>query len=144
MITVQRTTSASGIELSDINELLLQLRADPKESLGTEHDLHTITSDANTLFITVTDGSKVIGMATAYLATKFGKKTGFVEDVVVSDSYRGQGLGRKVMEMLIDEAKQAGATQLYLTTRPEREAANALYQKLGFEKRETNVYRLKL
>jgi ribosomal protein S18 acetylase RimI-like enzyme len=142
MITTERMTAASENALQDINKLLLQLRRDPTEPAGTEQDLNAIITDKNVLFIVVRDEDKIIGMATAYLAQKFGKKTGFVEDVVVDESYRGQGLGVKVMEVLIQEAKNAGATQLYLTSGPDRVAAQKLYLRLGFKKRETDVFKL--
>lgn len=144
MITIERITAASACSLQDINKLLLQLRRDPSEPLGTEQDLNDIVSDKNILFIAVRDGEKIIGMATGYLAQKFGKKTTFVEDVVVDETYRGQGLGQKVMEVLIQEAKKAGASQLYLTSGPDRVAAQKLYLRLGFKKRETEVFKLTL
>ena len=144
MITAQRITNASADSLQDINKLLLQLRRNPSEPLGTEQDLNDIVTDKNVIFIAVQDGEKIIGMATAYLAQKFGKKTGFVEDVVVDETYRGQGLGQKVMEVLIQEAKNAGASQLYLTSGPDRIAAQKLYLRIGFKKRETDVFKLVL
>ena len=144
MITAQRITTASADSLQDINKLLLQLRRNPSEPLGTEQDLNDIVTDKNVIFIAVQDGEKIIGMATAYLAQKFGKKTGFVEDVVVDETYRGQGLGQKVMEVLIQEAKNAGASQLYLTSGPDRIAAQKLYLRIGFKKRETDVFKLVL
>lgn len=48
------------------------------------------------------------------------------------------------MDRLIEEAQKAGLIELELTSRPSNVTANAWYQKLGFEKRETNVYRMKL
>ena len=144
MITAQRITNASADSLQDINKLLLQLRRNPSEPLGTEQDLNDIVTDKNVIFIAVQDGEKIIGMATAYLAQKFGKKTGFVEDVVVDETYRGQGLGQIVMEVLIQEAKNAGASQLYLTSGPDRIAAQKLYLRIGFKKRETDVFKLVL
>ncbi|MDB5237945.1 MAG: family N-acetyltransferase [Candidatus Kaiserbacteria bacterium] len=142
MIAVERMTSSSDNALKEINNLLLQLRRDPSEPLGTEQHLSAIISDKNIIFIAVRDEGKIVGMATAYLAQKFGKKTGFVEDVVVDEAYRGQGLGQKIMEVLIQEAKNAGATQLYLTSGPDRVAAQKLYMRLGFKKRETEVFKL--
>ena len=142
MITIERLTSASDAALGEINALLPQLRRDANEPLGARSDLDAIVGDTNVLFVVAKDDGKIIGMATAYLATKFGKRTGFVEDVVVDGSYRGQGLGQRVMETLISEAKTAGVTQLYLTSGSDRTAAQKLYQKLGFKKKETNVFKL--
>src|SRR3990167_6204374 len=146
MISIERVTSPESVALADINELLPQLHtstANADDPIGTQADLDAITSDKNIIFAVARDGSKVIGMATWYLIVKFGKKIGYVEEVVVSEAYRGQGIGRKLLELIIDEAKKVQTRQLYLTSRDGRTAANSLYQKLGFEKRDTNNYRLK-
>jgi ribosomal protein S18 acetylase RimI-like enzyme len=142
MITVERVKISGEIALEDVNYLLKQLRTDVNEPPGTQSDLDAIVSDPHVIFVVARDDRKTIGIGTIYLATKFGKKTGFVEDVVVDESYRGQGLGRKVMETLIDESKKQNATQLYLTTRPERVAAHKLYESLGFKEKDTDVYKL--
>ena len=65
----------------------------------------------------------------------------WVEDVVVDDSVRGQGVGSALTKEAPRRAKAAGARTVDLTSRPSREAANRLYRRLGFEQRETNVYR---
>ncbi|HTR18453.1 MAG TPA: GNAT family N-acetyltransferase [Candidatus Paceibacterota bacterium] len=135
-------TTASKNALQEINKLLPQLRRDPGEPLGTQTDLDAILENKNVIFVVAKDDGKVIGMCTVYLATKFGKRTGFVEDVVVDEGYRGQKLGQKMMEIAIQEAKQAGASQLYLTSGNDRIAAQHLYEKVGFKKRDTQVFRL--
>ncbi len=68
----------------------------------------------------------------------------WIEDVVVDGDARGKGVGAALNEAALDLARQRGATTVDLTSRPSREAANRLYQRLGFEQRETNVYRYKL
>jgi len=68
----------------------------------------------------------------------------WIEDVVVDTEARGKGVGAALNTEAIRRASQAGATTVDLTSRPTREAANRLYQRLGFERRETNVYRYKL
>jgi ribosomal protein S18 acetylase RimI-like enzyme len=67
-----------------------------------------------------------------------------IEDVIVDESARGGGVGRMLTNAAIDRARDAGAKAVGLTSRPAREAANRLYLRLGFEMRDTNVYRLKL
>ena len=75
--------------------------------------------------------------------TPSGLRT-WIEDVVVDDGARGLGLGTALCHAAIAKAKTLGATSVNLTSRPSRVAANRLYQKLGFELRETNVYRCRL
>jgi len=65
----------------------------------------------------------------------------WIEDVVVHEDARGLGIGESLTLAAVNEARERGVRSIDLTSRPSREAANALYQKLGFERRETNVYR---
>lgn len=84
---------------------------------------------------------EILGMLT--LVT-FDIPTGtrsWVEDVVVDSSARGQGIGGKLVAASVELAQKRGAKTVDLTSRPEREAANRLYRRCGFEQRETNVYR---
>ena len=69
---------------------------------------------------------------------------GWIEDVVVDESARGLGVGEALTVAAIQEAKERGVRSLDLTTRPTRESANRLYARLGFERRETNVYRYQI
>ncbi|CEI95002.1 hypothetical protein RMCBS344292_09203 [Rhizopus microsporus] len=64
-----------------------------------------------------------------------------IEDVVVDSEQRGKGIGTYLINETIDRAKKLQAKSIDLTSRPDREAANRLYRKLGFVQRETNVYR---
>ncbi len=65
----------------------------------------------------------------------------WIEDVVVDESARGKGVGAALNTEAISLAQKLGAKSIDLTSRPSREAANRLYQRLGFEKRESSVYR---
>ena len=67
-----------------------------------------------------------------------------VEDVAVDPNYRRRGIAKALMLAAIEFAKQAGANGIALTSNPKREAANRLYQSMGFEKRNTNAYFFKL
>jgi ribosomal protein S18 acetylase RimI-like enzyme len=68
----------------------------------------------------------------------------WVEDVIVDESARGRGVGEALSRRALETAAGAGARTVDLTSRPSREAANRLYQRLGFERRDTNVYRVTL
>lgn len=68
----------------------------------------------------------------------------WIEDVVVDESARGRGVGDALTAAALDRARAAGARTVDLTSRPSREAANRLYQRLGFERRDSNVYRYTL
>lgn len=136
-----KKVSASAV--ADINRLLQQLdmKAGRKGSLK---DLKAMSGNRAIVLLAIRDQKKIIAVATLYELHQMGKKSGYVEDVVVDEAYRGQGLGALLMRALIATAKKKKLSHLNLTSRSSRVAANKLYQKLGFEKRDTNVYRLKL
>ena len=99
-----------------------------------------ISSEASVLFIARVNG-KIAGALT--LAT-FRIPTGvraWIEDVVVDADARGHGVGEALNMVAIAEARSRGAITVELTSRPSREAANRLYQRIGFVQRETNIYR---
>lgn len=99
-----------------------------------------VDSDAVRLLV-ARDERGVVGTLTLVL---FRIPTGvraWIEDVVVDEGARGSGVGRSLNEAAIERALAAGAVSVDLTSRPSREDANRLYRKLGFEPRDTNVYR---
>ena len=144
MITFEQLTEASEAAVQDINQLLPQLRESTDEHTCTLAELQEIVSDKKIAFMVAKDGEKIIGMASLYIMSKLSKDVAHVEDVVIDGGYRGQGLGEKIMQALINVARERGVKTLTLTSRPERVAGNKLYQKLGFQQKITNVYRLKL
>jgi ribosomal protein S18 acetylase RimI-like enzyme len=102
-----------------------------------------VASDASRLLVAEDEGG-VLGSLTLVV---FPIPTGiraWIEDVVVDDAARGKGVGGALNKHALALAAELGATTVDLTSRPSREAANRLYQQLGFEARETNVYRYKL
>jgi ribosomal protein S18 acetylase RimI-like enzyme len=68
----------------------------------------------------------------------------WIEDVIVDEAASGRGIGATINRHAIDLARREGCKTVDLTSRPSREAANHLYRKLGFQPRETNVYRFEL
>jgi len=100
-----------------------------------------VESPATTLFLAEDDEGAVIGSLTlALFRTPTGTRA-WIEDVIVDESARGQGAGEALVAEAIQLAAEAGARTVDLTSRPSRDAANALYEKIGFRMRETNVYR---
>ena len=86
-------------------------------------------------------GGAVVGMLTlAVFRIPTGLRA-WIEDVVVDEAARGQGVGAALTQVAIEIATRRGARTVDLSSRPSREAANRLYQRLGFVQRETNVYR---
>lgn len=102
-----------------------------------------IASSNNQLFLLQDDG-QVIGMLTVGIYLSPTGSKAWIEDVVVDNMFRGYGLGRKLVAYAIEFCKLQGINTLMLTSNPKRVAANALYQSLGFEGKETNVYKMDL
>ncbi len=105
-----------------------------------------VDSPATVLFIArdPEQGGQIVGSLTLAL---FRIPTGiraWIEDVVVDVAARGKGVGEALTRAALDRAKQAGAVTVDLTSRPAREAANRLYRRIGFQLRDTNVYRYTL
>lgn len=103
-----------------------------------------IESPAITLLVARDDGGEIVGSLTLAMFRIPTGRRAWIEDVVVDSAQRGRGIGEALTREALAIAKAAGATTVDLTSRPSREAANRLYQRVGFEKRETNVYRYKL
>lgn len=143
MVEISQLTEASAPALADVNRLLAQLRGEHHADVTLEQ-LRTIVHDGDSYVVVAREGERIVGVASLFAVQTLGKRLGLVEDVVVDETYRGKGLGAKLMEHIIATAREHRVAAIELTSRPAREAANKLYQKLGFERRETNVYRMKL
>ena len=90
-----------------------------------------------------TDGS-VLGSLTLVIFPIPTAIRAWIEDVVVDDDARGKGVGQALNLRALQISADHGAKTVDLTSRPSRQAANRLYQRIGFEARETNVYRFAL
>ncbi|MCU1353827.1 MAG: hypothetical protein JWM05_3036 [Acidimicrobiales bacterium] len=100
-----------------------------------------VASPATHLLVARDERGAIVGALTLVL---FRIPTGvraWIEDVVVDDAARGQGIGEILNRYALDVAAERGARSVDLTSRPSRESANRLYQRLGFVPRDTNVYR---
>ncbi len=99
-----------------------------------------VASPAATLLIARRDG-QIIGSLTLGMFPAPAGLRAWIEDVVVDESARGQGVGGLLTREALRLAHDAGARTVDLTTRPSREAAGRLYEREGFQQRETRVYR---
>jgi ribosomal protein S18 acetylase RimI-like enzyme len=104
-----------------------------------------VASDASILLAAREPGShEILGSLTLVVFAIPTAVRAWIEDVVVDESARGRGVGEALNRAALERARAAGAKTVDLTSRPSREAANRLYQRLGFEPRDTNVYRYTL
>ena len=102
-----------------------------------------LASPVTSQFVARDDG-RILGVATLIVFRIPTAMRAWIEDVITDEAARGQGVGEALTRAMLDRARELGCTTVDLTSRPSREAANRLYQRIGFERRETNVYRFEL
>jgi ribosomal protein S18 acetylase RimI-like enzyme len=103
-----------------------------------------VASPAAMVLLARDDSSQIIGSLTLVVFRTPTGARAWIEDVVVDESARGRGTGEALVAEAIRLASDSGARTIDLTSRPSRESANRLYEKVGFQARKTNVYRYDL
>lgn len=143
MITISIVENVDEDLVAAFEKLIPQLsRSNPAPDAETLRAI--VESEASTLLIARDEVGAIMGsMTLAMFRIPTGLRA-WIEDVVVDEDARGRGVGQLLNEHALDVARAAGATTVDLTSRPSREVANRLYQRLGFVARDTNVYRFTL
>jgi ribosomal protein S18 acetylase RimI-like enzyme len=139
VISIEVAASADDDLGAAVAVLIPQLsRSSPPPSVA---ELNRIMANPATTLLLAKDDGRVVGMLTLAVFLLPTGVRAWIEDVVVDDDARGSGVASALVQAALDQADQQGARTVDLTSRPEREAANRLYLRLGFERRQTNVYR---
>lgn len=137
---IEKATEVSDALVAVMTKLVPQLSSsNPAPTRDQLHEM--VSSPAITLLIAYDELGEIVGSLTLAM---FRIPTGlraWIEDVIVDKAARGQGIGEALTRHALEVAQKAGASTVDLTSRPSREAANRLYQRIGFERRDTNVYR---
>ncbi len=141
-VEVSVVTEVTDELVGHLNRLLPQLSSSASV-LTNEAVRDVVESDASTLLVATRDGA-LIGMLTLVVFAIPSGRRAWIEDVVVDESARGTGAGEALTRAAIDLARRRSVRSVDLTSRANRVEAHALYQKLGFVTRETNVYRFTL
>ncbi len=131
-----------SLDIDKVNDLIKQLSG--KDVNHTQASFVKYLSQPNLYQYAAVVNQKLVGLASLFVIHKIEAKIGLIEGVVVDMKHRRQGIGKALVLTIIDQAKRLSLEHLDLTSNPTRVAANNLYLKLGFVKRQTNVYRLKL
>jgi len=140
-VSVDETHAVDDELVDAFQRLIPQLsRSNPSP---TREELDEIVRSAASHLLVARDGDgRIVGSLTLVLFRIPTAVRAWIEDVVVDETARGQGVGEAMNRYALDLARKAGARTVDLTSRPSREAANRLYQRLGFKQRDTNVYRI--
>lgn len=139
-IVVERVNAVTPELVAAFGRLTPQLSSSAPAPGGAEL-AEMVRSPTTTLLVARDSEAGIVGSMTLVV---FRIPTGvraWVEDVVVDSAARGRGVAEMLCRDALNRACAAGARTVDLTSRPSREAANRLYERLGFVPRETNVYR---
>lgn len=139
--TIELVAQFDSALIAPIADMLAQLTA--REYPFGEQELRAIIEDSASQLFIMRDDERIMGMLTlGHYTSPTGRKV-WVEDVVVSAEYRGEGLGRKLINHAIEYCREnLSPCTLMLTSNPARVAANELYRTSGFEPKQTNVYKM--
>ena len=138
---VEELSSYTPQDLADLDALMQELSA---TSYCDEFLLSNALNDANVHVYVIRDCGHIIATATLCIKHTLEFTIGDVESVVVSSRCRGRGYGKVLMRAVVEAARGLGVHHLALTCHWGRVAANQMYGELGFDRVETNCYKMKL
>ena len=143
VLTVVAATETTPEIVEAVGRLLPLLSSSPAPSAGQVAEM--VDSPATTLFV-ARDGENgpIVGILTLAIFRIPSGVRAWIEDVIVAEEARGQGCGEALNRAAMAAAGAAGARTVDLTSRPSRAAANRLYERIGFVRRDTNVYRFEV
>lgn len=133
-------------QIGELNDELIDSIYELKQQLSGKHRFsplqyqHVLTNPSATV-IGAFDNKQLVGVAILNKVTTLSSTIGDIDDVVVLDAYRGQGIASRILDVIVGHAKEEGIHVLRLTSAPSRVAANRLYQQYGFKQKDTNSYR---
>lgn len=142
-VTVEEVGSVTSEVTEAIARLVPQLSSTAPSP--THEEIEQIVGSPATILLVAREASRrIVGSLTLVVFRAPTGPRAWIEDVVVDESLRGGGVGSALVNDALAKARTAGARTVDLTSRPSREAANRLYLRLGFVRRDTNVYRFDL
>jgi len=141
-VEVEIVREVTGEVVTAFGRLLPQLSTSAKR-LDREALIRMVSCPANTVLVARVQ-EVILGTLTLVVFPIPSGLRARIEDVVVDESARGQGVASALTREAVRLARDAGARTVDLTSRPSRESANRLYERLGFKPRESRVYRLAL
>ena len=138
---IERVTEIDENILKAFQYFIPELTSE-KDRIPTTENLENVTSSPNNYVLVAKENDDITGTLTLVFYWVPSGVKAWIEDVIVDDKARGKGVATALIWHALNLARENGAEKVDLSSRPWREAANNLYLKLGFEKRETNMYRL--
>lgn len=141
-IVIEQITTFSHETAEAISHLAKQIGKNYKPF--TDNDLQEIVSSPQSFLFVARNvpTQQIVGMIMVFVFRIPYVKKAYMDDLIVDHEFRGKGIGKLLMKKAAEIAKEKGAAYADFTSRPQRIEGNSLYEKLGFKKRDTNVYRL--
>ena len=139
IIMVEEISSFISQDLSDLDALMHELSA---TSFCNQELLNNALNDTNVHVYVIRDEGHIVATGTLCIKHTLEFTIANIESVVVSSKCRGRGYGKELMTAMVEAAKKMNVHHIQLTSNPARVAANRLYQELGFERYETNCYKM--
>ena len=136
---VEELSSFTSQDLADLDALMHELSA---TSFCNEELVNNALNDANVHVYVIRDEGRIVATGTLCIKHTLEFTIADVESVVVSSKCRGRGYGKELMTAMVEAAKKLNVHHIQLTSNPARMAANRLYQDMGFERYETNCYKM--
>ncbi|MRH99580.1 GNAT family N-acetyltransferase [Kriegella sp. EG-1] len=137
-ITILRQNEINEKIQKQVEELFNELNSSIQQLSLTE----TLKNNDTIILAVCKDGDSLVAMATMVTYKVISGHKGMIEDVVVSANHRSKGLGRKLMEKLLEEGRKMRLTEIILFSGHHRKAAISLYKSLGFKLKDSGLYRL--
>lgn len=139
-MNIVRLLSVSETQVDELMDLFAELN--PLIIVNNEKIVSALESSGVYVFVVLDDDDHIIGSASLCVSDLPTGRVASVEAVVVKSWHRGHGLGKMLMEYVIEYTRrELGNVTIQLTSNPMRVAANEMYKSIGFQKVETNVYR---
>jgi GNAT superfamily N-acetyltransferase len=142
MLRIETVTEATSEVQAALAKLLPQLNA--SLPIPTMERLQAIVADPAVTLLLASEGNDIVGTTTVIVYTTPFWIKARLDEVVVDEAARGEGIGAALVKAALDVARARGAQVAELQSGVQREAANRLYPRMGFKRRETNVYRITL
>jgi GNAT superfamily N-acetyltransferase len=136
-VRIEQAREATPELLEAIHRLLPQL-TEARMPPTLEQLAETVAGQ--TVLVARDDEGGIVGTATLIIYRVSSGLKGRLEDVIVDESARGQGVGDALVREVMNRANDAQVLMLELNSMPFRESANRLYKRLGFVRKPTNVY----
>jgi len=142
MVRIEKVTGATAEVHAALAHLLPQLN--DKLAVPTMERIQALVADPAVTLLLAKDGREVVGTTTVIVYTTPFWIKARLDEVVVDEAARGKGVGAALVSAALDVAREKGVQVVELQSGLQREAANRLYPRMGFKRRETNVYRIVL